>query len=41
MRALGYAADSDARALSDAGAEIIWALDELTERLMATRDRLR
>jgi HAD superfamily hydrolase (TIGR01509 family) len=29
MRALGYAADSDERALADAGAEVFHALDEL------------
>jgi HAD superfamily hydrolase (TIGR01509 family) len=29
MRALGYAADSDERALADAGAEVFGALDEL------------
>jgi len=33
MRALGYAADSDARALADAGAEVFHALDELPQLL--------
>jgi HAD superfamily hydrolase (TIGR01509 family) len=33
MRAIGYAADSDERALRDAGAEIIRSLDELPELL--------
>jgi len=33
MRAIGYAADSDERALRDADAEIIRSLDELPERL--------
>jgi HAD superfamily hydrolase (TIGR01509 family) len=39
MRAIGYAADSDERTLSDAGAEIIWALEELPARLSAHRER--
>jgi beta-phosphoglucomutase-like phosphatase (HAD superfamily) len=30
MRALGYAADGDERALRDAGAEVMHALDELS-----------
>jgi beta-phosphoglucomutase-like phosphatase (HAD superfamily) len=33
MRAIGYAADSDERALRDAGAEIIRSLDKLPELL--------
>jgi beta-phosphoglucomutase-like phosphatase (HAD superfamily) len=33
MRAIGYAADSDERALRNAGAEIIRSLDELPELL--------
>jgi HAD superfamily hydrolase (TIGR01509 family) len=33
MRAIGYAADSDERALRNAGAEIIWSLNELPELL--------
>jgi HAD superfamily hydrolase (TIGR01509 family) len=33
MRAIGYAADSDQRALADAGAEIIHSLRELPQRL--------
>jgi HAD superfamily hydrolase (TIGR01509 family) len=33
MRAIGYAADSDERALRGAGAELVWALSELPERL--------
>jgi beta-phosphoglucomutase-like phosphatase (HAD superfamily) len=33
MRGLGYAADSDERALSDAGAEIVHSLDELPRLL--------
>jgi HAD superfamily hydrolase (TIGR01509 family) len=39
MRAIGYAADSDERALSDAGAEIIRSLDELPG-LLANREML-
>ncbi len=35
MRAIGYAADADERGLRDAGAEIIWSLDELPELLVA------
>jgi HAD superfamily hydrolase (TIGR01509 family) len=31
MRAIGYAADADEHGLRDAGAEIIWSLDELPE----------
>jgi HAD superfamily hydrolase (TIGR01509 family) len=37
MRAIGYAADSDERALRDAGAEIIRSLDRLPE-LLAQRE---
>ncbi len=33
MRAIGYAADSDERALGGAGAELVWTLSELPERL--------
>jgi beta-phosphoglucomutase-like phosphatase (HAD superfamily) len=36
MRAIGYAADSDERALRRAGAELVWALNELPERLGLT-----
>jgi hypothetical protein len=36
MRAIGYAADSDERALRGAGAELVWALNELPERLGLT-----
>jgi HAD superfamily hydrolase (TIGR01509 family) len=39
MRAIGYAADSDERALRDAGAEIVWSLDELPEILAPTGGR--
>jgi HAD superfamily hydrolase (TIGR01509 family) len=37
MRAIGYAADSDERALRNAGAEIIRALDKLPELLGLSR----
>ncbi|HTW43822.1 MAG TPA: HAD-IA family hydrolase [Solirubrobacteraceae bacterium] len=37
MRAIGYAADSDARALADAGAELIDSLAELPGRLLTAR----
>jgi HAD superfamily hydrolase (TIGR01509 family) len=40
MRAIGYAADSDERALRSAGAEIIRSLEEIPELLIAG-DRLR
>jgi HAD superfamily hydrolase (TIGR01509 family) len=33
MRALGYALDSDEAALREAGAEVLWSLDELPRRL--------
>jgi HAD superfamily hydrolase (TIGR01509 family) len=33
MRVFGYAADADERALRDAGAEILWSLDELPEAI--------
>jgi hypothetical protein len=33
MRALGYALDGDEAALREAGAEVLWSLDELPRRL--------
>jgi hypothetical protein len=42
MRALGYAADADPRALADAGAEVFDSMRELGERLgLARRGRRR